>query len=280
MRLLAALLALVASTAAAEMNLCWSSSNTWQRCEAGRSVWSRANVAPAQDYSGGAFRDFASVPSSEAVYVCPADRPVGSGAGCPSAGVYTQERFVAKSSLVGALPPPPEPPIPEPPPPSGTGTILMTYAQPTTNTDGSPIGALVANRVYWSTTSLGPGVTASTALVQPPATSYLITGLAPGTWYTAVTAITAGGESELSNVLSKVIDGVPPPPPPPPPADPCVLRPNDFRVLAWVGGLTGDRQPRYTSTKPLKSVLWESDGTRFNRAISVDLEGCSRTVTR
>lgn len=270
MRLIAAaLLALFASPAAAEMNLCWSSSNTWQRCEAGRSVWSRANEAPAQDYSGGAFRDFAAVASSEAVYVCTADRPVGSGAGCPSDGVYTHERFVPKSSL-GAAPAPPSPV--DPPPPSGTGTMLLTWTQPTTNDDGSPV-TLIANRAYWGT---GPTTLDASVTIQPPATSYLITGLAAGTWYAAVTAVSSSGESGFSNVVSKTVAETSPPPP----ADPCVADPFTFRVRSWPGAPTGDRTLGYSTDKPIARIELTQTATRVTGVRATDDRGCVVAVAR
>lgn len=132
------LLAGVAQVARADVNLCWSRTGTvetWQRCEAGRQVWSRATVGNYGDYARGTFRDFAAVPATEAVYVCEADRPVGSGEGCPTPGTYTRERFVLKSSL--APPPPPPPPAP---------TLTLAVSGPTALVPG-------ALTLTWSSTN-------------------------------------------------------------------------------------------------------------------------------
>lgn len=79
----------------------------------------------------------------------------------------------------------------------------------TTNADGSPLTDLASYNVYWNTgdpslvTAPGSKVR-SVPPAQTPTTT--ITGLAPGPWFFAVTAVNATGvESALSNVATKTI---------------------------------------------------------------------------
>jgi hypothetical protein len=89
----------------------------------------------------------------------------------------------------------------------GDRQALLTWSQPTTNTDGSPLTDLASYRVMYgqSATALNEN-----AVVPAPASSYTISNLDPGSWYFAVVAINAlGAESELSNIATKVMrDGV------------------------------------------------------------------------
>jgi hypothetical protein len=75
---------------------------------------------------------------------------------------------------------------------------------PTQNTDGSPLTNLAGYRVYW-----GPAVgnyTSSVTLNTAGLTSYVVSNLAPGTYYFAVSALNSGGlESALSNSALKTI---------------------------------------------------------------------------
>ena len=87
---------------------------------------------------------------------------------------------------------------------SATGTADVSWTPPTTNTDGSTLTDLAGYNIYYGTSS-----TALTQKVQVSnvgVTNYVISGLASGTWYFAVTAYTtAGAESSLSDVASKTI---------------------------------------------------------------------------
>jgi hypothetical protein len=85
-----------------------------------------------------------------------------------------------------------------------TGSATLSWTPPTTNTDGSPLTDLAAYRVHWGT-SLG-SYTSSVSLDNPGLASFVVEGLAPGTYYFVVTALnSAGTESEFSNVASKTI---------------------------------------------------------------------------
>jgi len=86
-----------------------------------------------------------------------------------------------------------------------TGTAQLSWTPPTQNTDGTPLGDLAGFKVYRgsSPTSFSSSVTLSNRGL----TSYVWDGLAAGTHYFVVTAIsTASVESGFSNVACKVID--------------------------------------------------------------------------
>lgn len=114
-RLLAAAALLSGAPAAfAETNLIWSCTSatigstvnscagtwSWQRGEAGKIV---ASAVVYGGYSSGTWRLWENIPQNEYVYACSVDLPIGTGDGCPSPGVYTDEDYVLKSTI--ALPP-------------------------------------------------------------------------------------------------------------------------------------------------------------------------------
>jgi hypothetical protein len=75
---------------------------------------------------------------------------------------------------------------------------------PTQNTDGTPLTDLAGYHIYYGTTQ---GVWTSTVTIMDASeTSYVVSGLSPGTYYFAVTAFNAEGvDSPDSNVGSKTI---------------------------------------------------------------------------
>ena len=84
----------------------------------------------------------------------------------------------------------------------GTGEAVLSWSPPTTNTDGSPAN-LLGFRVYegLAPTSLQPAL-----FVGAINTSAVISGLATGTHYFALTAVgISGAESSLSNTEKKTI---------------------------------------------------------------------------
>jgi hypothetical protein len=87
---------------------------------------------------------------------------------------------------------------------AATGTATLSWAAPTTNTDGTPVTGLIGYHVYYGTSE---SVMTQSVLVSGGATTtYEITGLAAGTWYFAVAADSADGtESAQSAVGSKTI---------------------------------------------------------------------------
>ena len=84
------------------------------------------------------------------------------------------------------------------------GSATLTWMPPTTNTDGSPLNNLAGYKVYWGT-SLG-NYPNSTTLSNPGLTSYVVTNLAPGTYYFVATAFNSSGvESSFSSAATKTI---------------------------------------------------------------------------
>jgi hypothetical protein len=85
-----------------------------------------------------------------------------------------------------------------------TGNAVVTWAPPTTNTDGSAITNLAGYKVVYGTSAsaLNNVVTVS----NPSVSTTQIDNLAPGTWYFAVKAYTTSGtESALSGTGSKIV---------------------------------------------------------------------------
>ena len=91
-----------------------------------------------------------------------------------------------------------------PPPPPTTGSATLSWVRPTTHTDGSPLTGLVGFKVYWGTAS---GVYQNQRVISnAAATSSVVTDLAAGRWYFAVSALhVSGTESGKSNEASKLI---------------------------------------------------------------------------
>jgi hypothetical protein len=85
-----------------------------------------------------------------------------------------------------------------------SGSATLSWMPPTQNTDGSPLTNLAGYRVYW-----GPAAgnyPNSVTLSNAGLTSYVVSNLAPGTYYFAVAARnSAGTESVKSNAASKTI---------------------------------------------------------------------------
>lgn len=88
---------------------------------------------------------------------------------------------------------------------SGTGSVSLSWAAPTRNTDGSTLTNLAGFRVYYGTTQ--GSYTRSVQLPNPGMTGVVIEDLTTARWYFAVKAYTtAGVESALSSSVSKLID--------------------------------------------------------------------------
>jgi hypothetical protein len=92
---------------------------------------------------------------------------------------------------------------PAAPPGTGTGSATLSWTPPSENTDGTPITNLAGYHIYYGASA---GAMTSTITVSDAETSYVVTGLAPGTYYFAVVAYnSAGTDSPESNVASKTI---------------------------------------------------------------------------
>jgi hypothetical protein len=87
---------------------------------------------------------------------------------------------------------------------AGRGSATLNWTPVTMRSDGAPLTDLAGYRIYYGT---APGTLNKTVvLADPKATTYVVTHLAPGTWYFAVAAYTQNGtESSRSNVGSQTI---------------------------------------------------------------------------
>ncbi|HSG63952.1 MAG TPA: putative Ig domain-containing protein [Gammaproteobacteria bacterium] len=84
------------------------------------------------------------------------------------------------------------------------GAATLSWQPPTERADGSPLTDLAGYKVYWSTSP--DDFLNSVTISNPGLTSHMIEQLTPATWYFAATAFdSAGFESRLSNIASKVI---------------------------------------------------------------------------
>jgi hypothetical protein len=89
-------------------------------------------------------------------------------------------------------------------PPPTTGTATLSWTEPTHNTDGSPITGLAGYHIYYGTSESNPSQRID--LTGATATTYVVQGLAPGTYYFTVVAYNdAGIDSPDSNVAAKTI---------------------------------------------------------------------------
>jgi hypothetical protein len=88
---------------------------------------------------------------------------------------------------------------------AATGSATLQWTPPTTRADGSTLSNLASYRVYYGTQS--GSLTTRIDVNNPGVSSYVVTNLAPGTWFFAVTAVDAGGaESDRSNVASLTVN--------------------------------------------------------------------------
>jgi hypothetical protein len=84
---------------------------------------------------------------------------------------------------------------------AASGTATLSWAAPTTNTNGTPVTPLSGYTIFYGTSQ---GALTQSVAVSASATSYTVTGLAAGTWYFAVAADAQDGtQSAMSNIGSK-----------------------------------------------------------------------------
>jgi hypothetical protein len=88
--------------------------------------------------------------------------------------------------------------------PVASGSAVLSWQPPTTNTDGSALTDLAGFEVYWSTNE---GDLANSVMLRNGGlTSYVVESLTPAKWYFAITAINSSGrESGRSVVASKTV---------------------------------------------------------------------------
>lgn len=86
----------------------------------------------------------------------------------------------------------------------GTGSASLSWVAPTENIDGSPITGLAGYHIYYGTSA--DALTQTIDVAESTTTTYVISNLAAGTYYFAVTAYTTQGtESAQSDVASKTM---------------------------------------------------------------------------
>jgi len=85
-----------------------------------------------------------------------------------------------------------------------TGSATLSWSIPTRNADGSPLNDLVGYHIYVGTDP--NALTRVITIPKPSLTDYVVTELAPGTWYFAIRSFNAANtESDLSPTLSAQI---------------------------------------------------------------------------
>lgn len=126
-----------------------------------------------------------------------AERDFTDGVMCNNAGfgMNPAPDLLKTCSTRGAVSPPPPPD----PLPAGTGTALLDWNAPMRNVDDTP-ASLIGYTVRYGRTA--GGLNQSVTAADMP---YTVTGLASGAWFFAVSALSASGEGEQSNVASKVV---------------------------------------------------------------------------
>jgi Fibronectin type III domain len=87
---------------------------------------------------------------------------------------------------------------------SGPGTVTLSWIAPTGNTNGTPLTDLAGYHIHYGTSQ--DNLTQVIDLAGTGTTEYEVAGLAPGTYYFAVSAYTAmGTESAPSDIGNKTI---------------------------------------------------------------------------
>lgn len=84
------------------------------------------------------------------------------------------------------------------------GSASLSWLPPTTNTDGTTLTDLAGFRVEYGTSA--SALSTVSTISNPSVSSAVISNLAPGTWYFAVTAYTSAGlQSAVSTTVTKTI---------------------------------------------------------------------------
>jgi hypothetical protein len=87
---------------------------------------------------------------------------------------------------------------------SATGSATLTWVAPTENTDGTALTDLAGYRIHYGTSA--SELTQEIDVAGTASTTYVVSGLAAGTYYFAVTAYSSvGSESAESDMANKTI---------------------------------------------------------------------------
>ena len=85
-----------------------------------------------------------------------------------------------------------------------TGAVTVNWSTPTQNTNGTPLVNLAGFRIFYGTDP--NNLSQSAQIANPGLTSYVLSNLAPGTWYIGLSDYTASGvQSSLSNIASTTV---------------------------------------------------------------------------
>jgi Fibronectin type III domain len=119
-------------------------------------------------------------------------------------GVGVSPASATAAATSAAPPAPPPPSAPASPASPATGSATLSWTAPAENTDGTPVTDLAGYHIYYGTSA--GAWTSTITVLEATETSYVVDGLAPGTYYFAVVAFnTAGDDSSQSNIASKTI---------------------------------------------------------------------------
>lgn len=87
---------------------------------------------------------------------------------------------------------------------AANGSLTLNWTAPTTNTDGTPLVDLAGYTILYGMSPTA--LTQSAKIANPGITTYVVSNLAPGTWYFALSAFnTAGASSTASTPASAVV---------------------------------------------------------------------------
>jgi type IV pilus biogenesis protein CpaD/CtpE len=104
----------------------------------------------------------------------------------------------------GSSPPPAPAPDPAPPPTSQARAATVEWTAPTTQTNGATLADLAGYRIHYGLSA--NALTQTIEIKNPSVSTYVVEGLAPGTYYFAITAFSSRNlESERSNAGMKQI---------------------------------------------------------------------------
>jgi hypothetical protein len=119
-------------------------------------------------------------------------------------GVGVSTASATATATGTTAPPASTPAAPAPPASPTTGSATLSWTVPTQNTNGTPVTDLAGYHIYYGTTE--GAWTSTITVLEATETSYVVNGLAAGTYYFAVVAFnTAGEDSPQSNIASKTI---------------------------------------------------------------------------
>jgi hypothetical protein len=120
-----------------------------------------------------------------------------------------EEKSASQTPAGGSAPAPSAPaptpaPAPVPPPTAESKTATLEWTPPTTQTDGSTLADLAGYRIHYGKSALA--LDQVIEVRNPSLSTYMVEGLAPGTYYFAVSAFNSRNmESERSNAGTKQI---------------------------------------------------------------------------